>query len=30
MKRLGLILLRVFTAFDWPLLAILLMFAALA
>ena len=29
MKRFGLILLRVFTAFDWPLLAILLMFAAL-
>ncbi|MGV2861723.1 rod shape-determining protein RodA [Achromobacter sp. ESBL13] len=29
MKRLGLILLRVFTAFDWPLLAILMMFAAL-
>jgi rod shape determining protein RodA len=29
MKRLGLILLRVLTAFDWPLLAILLMFAAL-
>ena len=29
MKRLGLILLRVFTSFDWPLLAILMMFAAL-
>lgn len=29
MKRLGLILYRVFTAFDWPLLLILLMFAAL-
>jgi len=29
MKRLGLILLRVLTAFDWPLLFILLMFATL-
>ncbi len=29
MKRFGLILLRIFTAFDWPLLAILLMFTGL-
>ncbi|MCJ9711715.1 rod shape-determining protein RodA, partial [Bordetella hinzii] len=29
MKRLGLILLRVFTAFDWPLLLVLVLFAAL-
>jgi rod shape determining protein RodA len=29
MKRVALILLRVFNAFDWPLLAILLMFTAL-
>jgi len=29
MKRLGVILLRVFTAFDWPLLLILVLFAGL-
>jgi len=29
MKRLGLLLLRAFTAFDWPLLLILLLFTAL-
>ena len=29
MKRLGLVLLRAFTAFDWPLLLILLLFTAL-